>query len=75
MALAKVNTDIEEGTLYSLVRRLKFYGLLNSRWSNEEARKQCYYKISERGEEILTVLKSDWEKLNRSITTIAETST
>jgi len=74
-ALAEVNIDIEEGTLYPLVRRLKSYGLLNSRWSNEGGRKRRYYKISERGEEILTVLKSDWEKLNRSIITIAETNT
>ncbi|HAJ76397.1 MAG TPA: PadR family transcriptional regulator [Gammaproteobacteria bacterium] len=74
-ALAEVNIDIEEGTLYPLVRRLKTYGLLNSRWSNEEGRKRHYYKISERGKEILTVLKSDWEKLNTSITTIAETRT
>jgi DNA-binding PadR family transcriptional regulator len=74
-ALGAVNIDIEEGTLYPLVRRLKSYGLLNSRWSNEEGRKRRYYKISERGEEILTVLKSDWEKLNTSITSIAEIST
>ena len=71
-ALQLVNIDIEEGTLYPLVRRLESYGLLNSRWSSEEGRKRRYYQISQRGEEILAVLRSDWEQLNRSILSIAE---
>ena len=71
-ALQSVDIDIEEGTLYPLVRRLESYGLLNSRWSSAEGRKRRYYQISQHGEEILAVLRSDWEQLNRSILSIAE---
>ncbi|NKB32564.1 MAG: PadR family transcriptional regulator [Pseudomonadales bacterium] len=71
-ALQEVQIDIEEGTLYPLVRRLESYGLLNSRWSNEEGRKKRYYQTSTKGEEILEVLKSDWQQLNQSILNISE---
>ncbi len=71
-ALQQVSIDIEEGTLYPLVRRLESYGLLNSRWSNEEGRKRRYYQTSAKGEEMLDVLKSDWKQLNQSILKISE---
>lgn len=71
-ALQHVQIDIEEGTLYPLVRRLESYGLLKSRWSSDEGRKRRYYQTSSKGEEVLAVLKSDWEQLNHSIMKISE---
>lgn len=72
-ALQDVDIDIEEGTLYPLVRRLESYDLLISRWSTEEGRKRRYYKISPQGIDTLNLLKSDWGKLNESIEKISET--
>lgn len=66
-SLQAVDIDIEEGTLYPLVRRLESYGLLDSRWSSEEGRKRRYYKASAKGKETLQVLQTDWQQLNRSI--------
>lgn len=71
-ALQAVDIDIEEGTLYPLVRRLESYGLLESRWSSDEGRKRRYYKISPQGEETLQILESDWQTLNASIAKISQ---
>jgi PadR family transcriptional regulator, regulatory protein PadR len=72
-ALQAVNMDIEEGTLYPLIRRLESYGLLESRWSTEGGRKRRYYKISAEGQETLRILSSDWQQLNSSLARISET--
>ena len=71
-ALRGVNIDIEEGTLYPLIRRLETYGLLNSRWSDEEGRKRRYYQTSIEGEEALKILSCDWQNLNDSISNMSE---
>lgn len=71
-ALQAVDIDIEEGTLYPLVRRLESYGLLVSRWSSEEGRKRRYYQISPKGEESLLTLQTDWQQLNKSLAKISE---
>ncbi|MEX0962649.1 MAG: helix-turn-helix transcriptional regulator [Pseudohongiellaceae bacterium] len=71
-ALQAVDIDIEEGTLYPLVRRLESYGLLASRWSSDEGRKRRYYQTSAQGEETLKTLEADWQQLNRSIAKISK---
>lgn len=71
-ALKAVDIDIEEGTLYPLVRRLESYGLLDSRWSSEEGRKRRYYRTSAKGIESLETLEADWQQLNMSLDKISE---
>ena len=71
-ALQAVDIDIEEGTLYPLVRRLESYGLLDSRWSSEEGRKRRYYQTSPNGIETLLALQTDWQQLNKSLAKISE---
>lgn len=71
-SLQAVDIDIEEGTLYPLVRRLESYGLLDSRWSSEEGRKRRYYQTSPKGEETLLTLQTDWQQLNQSLAKISE---
>jgi len=71
-ALMGIDMDIEEGTLYPLIRRLENHGLLNSRWSEGDGRKRRYYQISEQGEAMLGVLKQDWDALNASLSEIWE---
>ncbi len=71
-ALQAVDIDIEEGTLYPLVRRLESYGLLDSRWSSEEGRKRRYYQTSKQGRETLKTLQADWQQLNEALVKISE---
>lgn len=65
--------DIEEGTLYPLVRRLETYGLLESRWSEGDGRKRRYYKISIQGQATLDALQDEWVTLSDSLAKIKET--
>lgn len=66
--LASVGLDVDEGTLYPLIRRLESQGLLSSRWGkSEEGRKRRYYKISEEGHELLNELTEEWDSLFESI--------
>ena len=59
--------DIDEGTLYPLIRRLEKQGLLNSEWRDDQKRKKRYYRISPLGESVLIVLVRRWNALNESI--------
>ncbi len=58
--LAEQGLDIEEGTLYPLLRRLEKQGLLESEWEVGESRPRKYYRISPAGREVLTTLIADW---------------
>ena len=53
--------DIDQGTLYPLLRRLESQGLLKSDWRIvDEARPRRYYVISSQGREALGQLKNEW---------------
>jgi PadR family transcriptional regulator, regulatory protein PadR len=60
--LAGKGFDIEEGTLYPLLRRLEEQGLLKSEWEVTESRPRKYYRISENGREILRILSAEWQQ-------------
>ena len=62
--LAKQGLDIEQGTLYPLLRRLEEQGLLQSEWNVEGSHPRRYYVISPMGRELLKVLIDDWHNLN-----------
>ena len=65
--LSGLDLEIDEGTLYPLVRRLEAQGLLTSEWRADDKRKKRYYRISELGEEVLAILVVEWRELNSSI--------
>jgi len=60
--LSELGMDIEEGTLYPLLRRLNKQGLLESDWEVGESRPRKYYKISPMGQNILSILITDWDE-------------
>ena len=60
--LAEQGLDIEEGTLYPLLRRLEKQGLLESEWETSESHPRKYYRISPVGREVLANLSADWFK-------------
>lgn len=65
--LADRGLEIDQGTLYPLLRRLESQGLLESTWRLEETRPRRYYVISERGRKILPLLREEWTKMIETI--------
>lgn len=69
-ALAEQGLEIDEGTLYPLLRRLESQRLLTSEWREHEKRNKRFYRLSAEGAEILTQLFAEWENLNTSVHTV-----
>jgi PadR family transcriptional regulator PadR len=65
--LAEAGVEIDEGTLYPLLRRLEGQGLLESHWSLEEERPRRYYRLSATGKEVLRGLTREWKALAGTI--------
>ena len=59
--------DIDEGTLYPLIRRLDKQGLLNSELRDDQKRKKRYYRLSTLGESVLILLTAQWRAINKNI--------
>jgi len=57
--------EVEQGTLYPLLRRLDEQGLLDSRWDVDGARPRKYYTLSPRGAKALADLTGLWRELVR----------
>ncbi len=66
-ALSGKGLEIDEGTLYPLVRRLEKQGLLVSEWREEAKRRKRFYTISQAGRDVLRQLLKEWRQLNSSI--------
>jgi PadR family transcriptional regulator PadR len=66
-ALAEQGMEIDEGTLYPLLRRLESHGLLVSEWREEEKRNKRFYRLSPDGKLILKQLAAEWKGINTSI--------
>lgn len=66
-ALSDVGMDIEENTLYPLLRRLEGQGLLSSQWREEDKRRKRFYRLSPLGESILGDLLEEWQGINRAL--------
>ena len=66
-ALAAQGLEIDEGTLYPLLRRLESQGLLLSEWREEEKRNKRFYRLSDEGRQILQLLISEWKGINASL--------
>lgn len=66
-ALAARGMEIDENTLYPLLRRLEAQGLLTSEWREEEKRNKRFYRLSEDGQEIFARLLKEWNDINTAI--------
>ncbi len=66
-ALANCGMEIDENTLYPLLRRLESQGLLSSEWREEDKRNKRFYRLSTQGELILQRLLEEWQKINASL--------
>ena len=63
-ALGNQGLDVDQSTLYPLLRRLEAQGLLQSDWRiADESRPRRYYVISPQGRAVLNQLKREWSNM------------
>lgn len=66
-ALSELGMEMDEGTLYPLLRRLETQGLLKSQWREEDKRNKRFYRLSPGGKTILKQLLTEWRALDDSL--------
>ena len=57
-ALVEKGMEVDENTLYPLLRRLETQGLLDSTWRETDSRPKRFYRLSPVGEEVLGACSS-----------------
>src|SRR5262252_4321123 len=71
-ALSEQGMEIDEGTLYPLLRRLESQGMLVSEWREEDKRNKRFYQLSKEGGELLGQLLEEWKRIGASLNEILE---
>jgi PadR family transcriptional regulator PadR len=66
-SLAEGGLEIDENTLYPLLRRLESQKLLVSQWRVEDKRNKRFYRLSDEGEVVLERLLVEWRSINGAI--------
>ena len=61
--LSQAGFEVEEGTLYPILRRLEQQGTLTSLWDTAGARPRKYYRISEEGLRLREDLAAAWRRV------------
>ena len=64
--------EVDENTLYPLLRRLESQGLLASEWREENKRNKRFYRLSPVGEDILTQLLAEWRAIDSALKDITQ---
>jgi len=59
--------QIDQGTLYPLLRRLEEQNLLESSWRVEESRPRRYYQLNRFGEKVLKEMSAEWSRIKTAI--------
>jgi PadR family transcriptional regulator PadR len=72
--LAEQGLEVDESTLYPLLRRLETQGLLASEWREEAKRNKRFYRLSDVGAQLLAQLLVEWRSLDKSLTGILSES-
>lgn len=70
--LAERGMEIDEGTLYPLLRRLESQGLLTSQWREEDKRNKRFYRLSPEGKLILKQLLQEWRGIDSALKEVVE---
>lgn len=71
-SLLERGMDIEENTLYPLLRRLEAQGLLDSEWREEDKRNKRFYRLAAEGQVILARLLEERGDIEASLHRIVE---
>ena len=61
--LKEKGLEVDQGTLYPLLRRLESQGVLQSIWRIESDRPRRYYTLSDEGRTLLPRLKDEWKSI------------
>lgn len=69
-ALAERGLEIDESTLYPLLRRLETQGLLVSQWREEDKRNKRFYRLAPDGEQMFGLLLEEWQAINTAVSNI-----
>ena len=69
----EVGLDVDQNTLYPLLRRLEKQGLCESIWQVEANRPRHYYKISILGIEVRRVLIQHYQQLEGALHVLIKT--
>jgi PadR family transcriptional regulator, regulatory protein PadR len=72
-ALSEAGVEIDENTLYPLLRRLESQKLLMSEWRVEDKRNKRFYRLSQEGRPVLDLLLAEWRGMNEAIENLLET--
>ncbi len=64
--LAKAGFDVEEGTLYPILRRLEQQGTLSSEWDTSGARPRRYYTLSVAGRSLRDDMANAWHRVREA---------
>jgi DNA-binding PadR family transcriptional regulator len=64
--LGKAGFDVEEGTLYPILRRLEQQGTLSSEWDTSGARPRRYYTLSEAGRTLRDEMADAWRRVREA---------
>lgn len=59
--------QIDQGTLYPLLRRLEEQNILESRWGMETSRPRRYYLLSAFGKEVLENMTAEWTRIKTTV--------
>jgi len=59
--LSEKGLDIDQGTLYPLLRRLESQGLLQSSWRVDGDHPRRYYVVNEPGRKTIEQMKTEWQ--------------
>lgn len=62
--LEEQGMQIDQGTLYPLLRRLEDQNLLESDWRVDSSRPRRYYILSELGKKVLKEMAAEWSRIN-----------
>lgn len=71
-SLTDLGLDIDENTIYPLLRRLETQGLLSSVWREQDKRNKRFYQLSPAGLAIFERLRGEWQQLNDSLTRVMD---
>jgi PadR family transcriptional regulator, regulatory protein PadR len=69
------NLLVVEGTIYPILSRLKESGMVSYNWvESKEGPPRKYYKLTDKGREVLGSLSAGYQELNKSINSLIKKS-
>lgn len=68
--LASQGMEIEQGTLYPLLRRLQEQELLEEEWRVEESRPRKYYRLTKAGGRALDAMRKQWTDMTQVMSSL-----